>query len=820
MQISAPHRIPNGMRSPAKLFLIILIFSLNALAASSGVLRVTVTDPLGGVIKGAKVTLLLNGKPLKSSETNTGGECSFAQLAPGRYRVRAESAGFDAGESRPVYVTDGVTARIVVGLGVGALRQQMVVTATGEPTPQSQTGASVSVIGPEELKSLNKLDVADVLRLVPGLQVTQQGQRGSVTSLFVRGGADNFNKVVIDGIPANEIGGQFDFANLSTTGVDEVEIFKGPNSILYGSDAMAGVISLTTRHGETRTPEFTYAADGGNFNTLRQEVSAGGVIGRIDYFSDFMRFDTKNSLPNSSFHNGTYAGNFGWAPTARSSVRFTVHHDATGLGSPNALAVYGIPDDSFQREQDTYLGLTGSYQTTSHWRNVVRLTSAGNHYFFDTPAPAGFPFEGNYLGLPVSFCGANGYCASGQAILDYGGAYPSLYNSRTVVRSVRAESDYSVAPQLSLTGGFQFTHESGFTQPSSSSRTNDTRNNYDFFGEAQGSIRQRAFASAGAGIEDNALFGFAVTPRVSMAWYPRRPDSSSEWGGTKLRFNFGEGIQEPSIFQQGSSLYTILSGLENGSSLIFENHVTPVGAQRSRDFEFGADQGLWRERAQASLTFFHDRFYDLLSYVPDSALPALGVPGAVAAAVPYGAYINADSYRSQGVEAELRISFTSNLRLQASYMYLDAVVTRSFATGALSPAFNPAFPNIPIGAFLPLVGGRPFRRPPHSGNFILAYARGRFGLNLNGYFAGRSDDSTLLTDENFGNTLLLPNHNLLAGYRLIDFSGWLDVHRGVTLYTSMDNVLSSHYQSVFGYPALPFTFRAGVRFTLGGNEGL
>jgi iron complex outermembrane receptor protein/vitamin B12 transporter len=158
------------------------------------------------------------------------------------------------------------------------------------------------------------------------------------------------------------------------------------------------------------------------------------------------------------------------------------------------------------------------------------------------------------------------------------------------------------------------------------------------------------------------------------------------------------------------------------------------------------------------------------------------------------------------------------LTITGEYAYLSAVVTKSFASSALFPAINPAFPGIPIGAFSPLVGNRPFRRAPHSGSLLLDYSRRRYGLNLNGYFVSKSDDSTFLSDGFFGNTLLLPNRNLLGGYQLIDLSGWFEVRRGVTLYTSMGNILSEHYQAAVGFPALPFTFRTGVRLTLGGEE--
>jgi vitamin B12 transporter len=155
------------------------------------------------------------------------------------------------------------------------LRQQVVVSATGSSIRESQVGASVSVLSRQQLDALNVPDVLDALSLLPGVQAVQESQRGSVASIFIRGGQYNFNKILVDGIPVNDIGGVFDFSNLATSGVDEVEVFRGPDSILYGSDALAGVVSITTRRGSTSTPLFTYSADGGNFETYRQEALSG-----------------------------------------------------------------------------------------------------------------------------------------------------------------------------------------------------------------------------------------------------------------------------------------------------------------------------------------------------------------------------------------------------------------------------------------------------------------------------------------------------------------------------------------------------------------
>ncbi len=806
----------------AFLFSLCLLACSPAQAANSGTIHGRVLDPLGAAVPSARVTLFRSQKAVSQTRTNRQGVFVFQPKRTGRYHVRVEAKGFQPQKSATIFLPSAGKATLSVMLAVGLLRQQVVVSDTGTKLPESQVGASVSVIDHREIEALDKLDVADALRLVPGVNVVQSGQRGAVTSVFVRGGDENFNKVLFDGVPANDIGGEFDFANAAASGVDSIEVLRGPNSVVYGSDALASVISITTPRGTTPQPEITYSADGGNFNTLQQDASISGIFRRFDYYSDFMRFDTQNSLPNNSFHNATYSGNFGWEPSTSSSVRLTVHHDATGLGVSDALYLYGIPNNSFQRQQDTYVGLTAQNQTTPRWDNMLRLTSTNINYHFDDPSAVGEPFNPfgfgpNYLGEPATICGANGFCTHGQAILDYGGAYPQLFDSRTWVQSAYAQSEYFFAPAAGATAGFEYDHEYGFTQSSGLPRSTSTRNNINGFLEVHSALWQRAFATAGVGLDDNAVFGFAATPRVSAAYYLRQPSSTRLVGHTKLRFNFGTGIEEPSIFDQTASLFNLLSTLPDGTQLINQYHISPVGAERSTTLDAGIEQGFWSERARLSLTFFHDRFFDLIDDVPQSALPQLGVPAAVVAEATSGATINSDSFRSQGAETEVDLSPGSNWILKATYTYLDALVTRSFASSALFPAINPAFPNIPIGAFSPLVGGRPFRRPPQTGSLLVGYAKRRYGFDLTGFFVSRSDDSTFLTDGYFGNTMLLPNRNLLMGYQLVDFSGWYNLRHGVTLYTSMGNLLDQHYMAAFGYPALPYNFRAGVKFTLGGE---
>src|SRR4029077_11389683 len=144
---------------------------------------------------------------------------------------------------------------------------------------------------------------------------------------------------------------------------------------------------------------------------------------------------------------------------------------------------------------------------------------------------------------------------------------------------------------------------------------------------------------------------------------------------------------------------------------------------------------------------------DLVEFLSKTALVQIGVPPAAANATAFGAYVNAQSNDATGVETSGEAA-VGRVRVTASYMYLDAVVTESFSSGALSPAINPAFPGIAIGAFSPLVGARPFRRPTNSGSMTVTYSNARLQVALAGYFFGKQDDSTFLSDANFGNTML------------------------------------------------------------------
>jgi iron complex outermembrane receptor protein/vitamin B12 transporter len=258
----------------------------------------------------------------------------------------------------------------------------------------------------------------------------------------------------------------------------------------------------------------------------------------------------------------------------------------------------------------------------------------------------------------------------------------------------------------------------------------------------------------------------------------------------------------------------------NGQALISQYGIRPIGAEYSRTYDLGVEQSLLDSRLRANLSWFHNEFTNGIQYVSQSALiQQLGIPTAVATAAGYGAYVNSQALRAQGAELEVEYSITRRIFLRTGYTYLDAVVQRSFSSDALSPSFNTSFNfgTIPIGVYAPLTGARPFRRAPHSGYFALSYAGSKLSATVSGTLVGRRDDSTFLTDKDYGNSLLLPNRNLDGAYQRLELTADYRLTHRITSYVNIQNLLNESYSEAFGYPALPINLRGGFKFTFGGE---
>ena len=506
-------------------FSIVVFLFASLCMAQAATVRGIVTDPLGAVVANARVELLSPTQSVAEAVTDSSGRYEINVPQAGRFHLRVMAPTFATTETDSFYLSGPGTLSRDVLLKIRNMAEEVVVTATGLPVSEAQEGASVDVLIQPDF--LEKLDVINPLVSIPGLQVAQTGQRGGEASLFIRGGNSNSNKVLIDGVPVNDIGGLVNFGSLSLTAIDYLEVFRGPNSVLYGSDALAGVVSMATQHGTTPLPELSYALDGGNFGTYRQQGTLAGAWRRFDYLASISRFDASDSVPNSRFHNGTFAANAGWAPNATNSFRVTVRRIANGLGSPGAIEFSGVADNAQSAFHDTFVSATYENQLTPKWHNLLRYGTSRLDSHFEKPSPVGINADGfDFIGLPVTIKGANGFTVSGQAFLTTIDCCPSRSAATANRDFVYAQTDYRFNPHLIALFGFRYEAERGvseFDSPTFSSSNAIDRRNMSFILESHGDIRNRMFYSVGGGIEKNAVFGTEATPRVSLAYHLFRP---------------------------------------------------------------------------------------------------------------------------------------------------------------------------------------------------------------------------------------------------------------------------------------------------------
>lgn len=797
------------------------------LPAGAVVIRGRVTDPLGKAISGARVQLVEAGKVVSIAYANPDGTYELRSGDSGRFTLLGSAGGYLPGIGQDFYggTTDVVSQDVV--LSTTTVQQQVSVTASGVPTPVQQLTAPVTLIGSQDLAT--RVGVVDELRQSPGVMVVQSGQAGSVTSLFVRGGPSDGNKVLVDGVPAEDVGGGFDWGTVSSTGLQSIELYRNPNSALYGSNSQTGVVSLTTPRGTTLKPVLNYSGDAGNLHSWRNEVTAGGTLRKLDYFAGISRFDTSNALPNDQYHNTTAVANLGYDLFKGASIRATVRDTSSAEGIPGPYGFYMLTVPAKEADQDLYGNITVEDRTDSNWHNLVRYGIARKReqasYFGEVGNPISvFGYTENF-GNFATIQGANGYAVSGQA---------SIFNSDNQQVSNRDElyyqSDYTFPKRITALFGFRYENERGrFLDPDYGEDESLHRTNYEWNLEFQGDIASRVFYSFGGSLQKNHLYGYAGAPRLGLAWVPVRPGGGL-FHGTKLRANLATGVQEPTLATEFSSLYRELQALGDTTDINLYG-VAPLGPERSRSADIGLDQSVYGQKVKVSVDYFHNQFSHQLEYVSRGDLETyfgFSIQNPMLAANPYlnfyGAELNSLAYRAQGGELAVEWQAPKGFFVRGGYTYLDAVVSQSFAGDVTAakqgaPVENPLIPGVPLGASSPLIGARPFRRPPHTGFFDVSYTRNKLNLMLKGALASRADDSTYLSgsDVNGGNTLLLPNRDLDWGWAKLDLGGTYQVRSRVSVFAQLDNLLNDQHIAPIGYPSLPLTVRAGLKIRLGGD---
>jgi len=684
-----------------------------------------------------------SGRLEASVVTDTAGKFMI-ELLDGMHEMDATASGLAPALRQPLEVSLS-SPQIRIILSVPSIRQEIVVTATRTEVPQSQVGSSTTVIRGSELDGKGIYSMADALRLIPGLAVSQNGAPGQLASLFARGGESDYTKVLIDGIPVNDPGGSFNFANLSIADIDRIEIVRGPQSALFGSDAMAGVIQVFTRRGSSEglEPRPFVAVEGGSLATFRYEAGIGGKGNRLDYAASFARLDTDNDVPNGSFNNTAITGNLGFSVSEKGRLRAVFRSEAGRAGVPGQWAFLPPDLDEYYRHRNLAGGITFSHATTPTWTQMASYTVSDSRQYSEDSVDSG-SFVAEYRGRMSKFT-------------SYDFPYQTLNQSR------RQKLDYHFELCLPfahlLTAGAEYEREAGTVGDPRSRPLAAVRNNYAGFVQDQWLLHKRFFLAAGARFEHNESFGFAATPRLSLAWHAHQGTPGGLFGLTKIKANFGRGIKEPTLVESFSE------------SPYFRGN-PDLKPERSTSFDIGLEQSFLDGRGAMEIAFFRNRYRDQIGFMYTD-------PSTFA-----GTYFNLGRSRAQGLEAAFRQNLGRNLECSATYLFLDSLVLEN--TAALDPVFAP--------------GQALFRRPRHSGSLDVRWRPGRWTFGATATVVGSRLDSDFIGLDLTRN----------PGYGTLDLLASFRLFSGVSVFAVVNNALNRDYMETFGYPALPVRFRLGL----------
>ena len=587
----------------------------------------------------------------------------------------------------------------------------------------------------------------------PGSMVVRSGGPGSLTSLFVRGGESDYNKVLLDGVPLNEPGGSFYLNNLTTDNIERVEIVRGAYSSLFGSDAMASVIQLFTRRadGAVRRPQLSAQIDGGTYHTFHANAGVSGATERLDYSFGAARFDSNNRVPNSGLGNTTLSANVGVPIGARATLRFIGRGELERVGTPGTTA-FGRPDlDAFFERHDGVASVSLDQQVNRAFRQRASYSLAtsnqqSTNLLTDPPYTA--TFEGR-----VALFQSNDF----------------LNDSRTALK--RHHAGYQVDWRLTAgtrRGDHLLTFLADWDGERATlenrlfvSRTANSRNNFGVSAQQQ-MLWPRVFVTIGGRIEHNDNFGTAAVPRATVVYVAHQPSGSV--GETALKASAGTGIKEPTMLES-FSLSPFFSGNPN------------LKPERSRSVELGVEQRVAHDRAKFALTYFHNRFRDVISLVTTN-------PSTFE-----GQYFNVGVSRAQGLEAVVEVAPTAVIRAHAGYTLLDSKIVESA---------QPAHPLFGLGK-------QAFRRPRHSGFGGITLDWRRVVADLNGVFIGKFVDS----DFGLFDPPLVDN----PGHTTWDTRVAVTLTPRVTGTLAIDNLTDRDYSEPFGYQPLGRAIRAGLRVT-------
>lgn len=509
--------------------------------------------------------------------------------------------------------------------GPKRLKYHIVVTATRTEQPKVELASSTTLISFEDLKKAGKETVADALTAVPGLDVVQNGGPGKTTDVFIRGANSEHTLVLIDGVEVNDPmspGRTFDFGHLNLDNIDRIEIVRGPQSTLYGSDAMGGVINIITKKGNGK-PRMFISGETGSYGTFREATGVNGGNDTVNYSIEVSRFDSKGfsesgkkygNTEKDGYGNTTLSGRVGFKP-ARNLELNLISRYINARNHLDNFAGAGGDDPNYISDARQFILSADARLSLLQEKWEQRLGVSYNNMRRDlsNPTDQSHPFD----------------------------SQEGLYKGRTF--KIDWQHNLYLHPTNTVTAGIEYQREWGESTyswesmwgPGESLFPGKSARTTGFYLQDSIKIQDTFFMTLGVRFDHHDRFGTETTYRIAPALLLK--------SGTKLKATYGTGFKAPSLYQ----LYA--PGTIWG--LVGNQNLEP---EKCKGWDIGIEQFLFNDRLTLSFTYFQNDFEDLILY--DFIL----------------GYININQAKVNGFEVFMSAAPLKNLTISGSYTYTDA----------------------------------------------------------------------------------------------------------------------------------------------------
>ena len=498
---------------------------------------------------------------------------------------------------------------------------EVFISATKTETPIKHITSSVEIITGEQMQQRKIKSVVEALRLAQGLAVFQSGGPGTLAQVRMRGGTPQQTLVLIDGAIVNSAtDGAYNFANLTTDNIERIEILRGNQGMMWGSDAMGGVINITTKRGR-ETPNISSFVEYGSFATIREGASVTGKKGPFDVAATLSRWDTssfsainyrRGAAERDGFHNWQGSTKLGLdlPNDGRLEFNFRWMDGITNLdGTAFNPATLGFdPADVLgAKTHGKEYVYTGSYfqPITKWWSQRLTLARATN-----------------------SFSTSSGTVERNVVTGVEAAPFPLSSEINTTSNRLEWQHDFQIVKPLAVTAGYQFREQMGEnldTLTGTTTLPNKIISSNAGFAEAKLNLWDRLFGTAGIRQDEYNVFGSATTYRVTGGYLHKET-------GTKLRGSYGTGFRAPTI-----------------NDLFFPGFGNPnLQPEKSKGSDIALEQSLFKDRVFLSVGYFWTRYQNLILSVFD--------PGGVCSFSLFGfCAANIGQARAEGVEGSAKV---------------------------------------------------------------------------------------------------------------------------------------------------------------------